>query len=422
MPRYSNEELLTALEELADDVGRPPKAAEVRSNDDTASEVTYQNRFGSWNEALEAAGLDPQSRNNIPDDELLDGLVEFVRFLGFVPTKSKMDREGPFHSDAYERAFGDWESAVSELGLSPPDGTQISDRELIDALREFANYYGRGVVKVPTKWDLDADGPHSHKIYWERFGSWAKALVEAGLNPERRESRETLLDDLRRVAADRGAPPTLAEYQSHGSFSTSVFYYRFESFLMALEEAGLNPGDRGPHRQLGDVEHSDADLLRELTRVAGSDHRGPTQAEFNAASSMSSDTVIKRFGSWVRALQLASLIPPQGARTGVARGGTSTVDIARTPGTLDSPRLDELTITADEVDYLIRPGDHLFDNRTELEYEVVDLRVETRALMPQWIVEGRLLAVEEPLTRRFFHDELSEWLDTPHLFVLSTDR
>ncbi|ELY68839.1 homing endonuclease associated repeat-containing protein [Natrinema versiforme] len=55
--RYTDEELLDQLREVADEIGKPPTAVEFDDHSDS-SRTTYQNRFGSWNAALQEAGLD----------------------------------------------------------------------------------------------------------------------------------------------------------------------------------------------------------------------------------------------------------------------------------------------------------------------------------------------------------------------------
>jgi len=56
---YTREELLNAIDRYIDEFGEQPSSADMSAAEGYPSEHTFKNRFGSWNEAVEAAGLDP---------------------------------------------------------------------------------------------------------------------------------------------------------------------------------------------------------------------------------------------------------------------------------------------------------------------------------------------------------------------------
>lgn len=51
--RYTQQELIMIIQHKAEELGRSPTAAEMKNPCSSA----YSNRFGSWNNALRAAGL-----------------------------------------------------------------------------------------------------------------------------------------------------------------------------------------------------------------------------------------------------------------------------------------------------------------------------------------------------------------------------
>lgn len=81
--RIPEEDLLEELSRLADELGHSPSVTEMRQAG-KFSEYPYYDRFGSWNGALEAAGL-PKNRD-IPEEELLEALQELAADLGRSPT------------------------------------------------------------------------------------------------------------------------------------------------------------------------------------------------------------------------------------------------------------------------------------------------------------------------------------------------
>lgn len=71
---YTDDELLESLRELADDLGGKPRARDVTEHRSHSARV-YRDRFGSWSEAVEKAGLDslqyPNSKRPYKEKERL---------------------------------------------------------------------------------------------------------------------------------------------------------------------------------------------------------------------------------------------------------------------------------------------------------------------------------------------------------------
>lgn len=59
---------------------------------------------------------------------------------------------------------------------------------------------------------------------------------------------EVLLDDIRRVAAELGNPPSAREMLEHGEYSQRVCQNKFGSWNEALREAGFAPSKIQTHR------------------------------------------------------------------------------------------------------------------------------------------------------------------------------
>jgi len=74
VPRYTREELLDAIERYIDEFGDRPSAANMDAAEDYPSVSAYINQFGSWNEAVEAAGLVPHSFGEAKLPPPMDGM------------------------------------------------------------------------------------------------------------------------------------------------------------------------------------------------------------------------------------------------------------------------------------------------------------------------------------------------------------
>jgi hypothetical protein len=81
----------------------------------------YEKRFGSWNEALEKAGNSINLRRNISDKELLEEIKRMSSDEQV--TYDEMNESGKYSSRVYELRFGSWDDALVEAGLEPWDRT-----------------------------------------------------------------------------------------------------------------------------------------------------------------------------------------------------------------------------------------------------------------------------------------------------------
>ena len=177
---YTDEELLDALREYAaDHDGRPPTRAEADDPGDLPGAKTYKRRFGSWNEALEAAGFAPHERR-WSDEELLDALREYAAdHDGRPPTIAEANdpsRELPV-AQTFINRFGGWNAAIAEAGFEPRDRRR-TDEELLDALQGLAAELDERPTTAAVADRADMASPGT---YANRFGSWNDALREAGL-------------------------------------------------------------------------------------------------------------------------------------------------------------------------------------------------------------------------------------------------
>lgn len=132
------EDLLDALRQFADQIGRTPTMREMRDRGPHSSSV-YAERFGSWFEAIEAAELDPDARHlpRIPTEELLDELRRLADELDHSPTRREMRRYGNYSDTTYVHRFGSWSDALSEVDLTTHrPGLQPQQRRIIEKLRE----------------------------------------------------------------------------------------------------------------------------------------------------------------------------------------------------------------------------------------------------------------------------------------------
>ena len=244
---------------------------------------------------------------NVSDGELIADLKRVA--LGLKKnsvTRAEYDNHGEFHSDTLRRRFGSWPMVLEKAGLEfssalkkaypnrrkTPDAT---NKELLDDLKNVAVKLNKNAVFML---EYKKHGKYGTSIFYYRFGSWLKALEKAGLNRTRNRglTDEELLKDLRNVAIKLNKNSiNTEEYHQHGKFTDSTFYRRFGSWPMALEKAGLEKG-----RAYGITDEALFQNIEEVwTKLGRQPHYNDIQKPL---SKHSKAVYIYRFGTWRKTL------------------------------------------------------------------------------------------------------------------------
>ncbi|NGM71427.1 hypothetical protein G6M89_20935 [Natronolimnobius sp. AArcel1] len=174
--KIPREDLLAELRRLANDLDRSPTTTEMNEHG-KYSALTYNKRFGSWSEALDEVNLKASRKRRVTDEELLEELNRLADDLGRIPAANEMVSDGEFHNRTYTDRFGSWDEALDAAGLEASGEGYIPKETLLGELNRLAETLGR----TPTTTDMNEHGAHSIGTYRKRFGSWDDALDEAGI-------------------------------------------------------------------------------------------------------------------------------------------------------------------------------------------------------------------------------------------------
>ena len=168
--QVSTDDLIADLHRLRDELGERPTATDVVEAG-AHGLATYQRRFGSWTDALDAAGFNPDDGPS--DDDLLADLDRLHEQLDKVPSLLDVAEEGQYSRSIYESRFGSWTDTLDAAGFDPNRGP--TDAELLAELHRLRD----DLDKRPSMRDMTAHGAYGSTTYRRRFGSWSAALEVA---------------------------------------------------------------------------------------------------------------------------------------------------------------------------------------------------------------------------------------------------
>lgn len=292
--RLSTDELIVELERLASTLGRTPRMCDMREVGRYSRSV-YRRRFGSWNDALAAAGLEPNSRNNLSSEQLLQELERVASTLGEPPTKDEFDRTGRFCSATYVNRFGSWNAALEAVGCKPSRVYNPCPEALLEELKRV----GDVPDNPPVSTEEVASEKYSISTFERTFGSWNNALRAAGykINQHQSVPEKRLLSALERLATILGRTPTVGENREMGEYSFNAYQNTFGSWNQALGLVDLELNSRQ------DIPKEE--LIDELNRLATEYGRPPTVDEMDALGRFSRAPYVRTFGTWMNCLEEA---------------------------------------------------------------------------------------------------------------------
>lgn len=112
------DELLAELHRVADEVGSRPRKVDMRDHG-KYSKHPYCRVFGSWSQAIEAAGFEPYKPGNDPEYNEADCIAEIHRLkdeLDHVPSYRELQHHGHISPIVFRRVFGCWTDSLRTAG------------------------------------------------------------------------------------------------------------------------------------------------------------------------------------------------------------------------------------------------------------------------------------------------------------------
>jgi len=250
--RPSRSEALEALRRHVAASGQLPSVKHPVDGLPTA--WTVRRMFGSWNQYVAAAGFTPRAHPVWSEPDVIDAIKTWAdEHDRQPPSRADWKRAHASHPSytTARRLFGTWTNAIRAAGLSPQRAKPVrwTDAAILDALWQWAQAHG---PPRALDWNSVAPDHPTRALVTRRFGSWDAALLKAGLRsqpPEHQWSRDRIIHALADWATAHQRPPRAYDWKRAGPDHPGRFHVwkRFGSWQAALAAAGLSPLDI-PHR------------------------------------------------------------------------------------------------------------------------------------------------------------------------------
>jgi len=266
--------------------------------------TTIANHFGSWNNALIAAGIPPHDPNEkqFTDEDIFEQLracydenEQHLSMDKYIESK----RIPTAHTII--KYFGSWNNAVEQAGITPNEShiKTFSKEDILRRLRELYienNYY----LSVLTYTQIKNANDAGIQVIKKQFKTWNNALIEAGLpinaHVDTRYTEQELLQALVDVYAQYGhITRELYLEKQHAPHLHTIIYY-FGTWEDALRRADIHP-ERDRRQYTRD------DMLQSIAACI-TEHQSTSITTYTDGGYVPTYSTIQReFGSWKEAVQ-----------------------------------------------------------------------------------------------------------------------
>lgn len=225
--RVSEDECISELQRVSNLLGRKALSSKEFSKHARFTSKPVSERFGSWQNALQRAGLElcEQSKREIhlSEEECVQELKRIAQLLGQSHlTAAEFDANARFSSYRVQRVFKRWHEALTAAGLQPSPNFK-KEISLPALAEDFLRVCGE-LARIPTLVQLARrSAPVSHTFSGKHGGydAFKKKAIEYLVSQRVRMSRSThsiLNQELERLQSDApiecdSVPVSPAHYQ-----------------------------------------------------------------------------------------------------------------------------------------------------------------------------------------------------------------
>lgn len=125
-PEYTKEFLINEIHRFIKEFGKQPSCDEMDKTEGYPSREAFRKLFGKWNNAIKETGLEPKV-SNYTDEELEYYFRDFINKNDRIPTLHEFNNNPKYPSFwCYQNRFGSWNKAVEAYGFEVNEGVSGS--------------------------------------------------------------------------------------------------------------------------------------------------------------------------------------------------------------------------------------------------------------------------------------------------------
>jgi len=199
--KFKEEHLINEIKRFVYEFKRVPIPKDFEKLEGYPTRKTFTNHFESFNDIIVLAGFEPSyipmkkrreiDKNTYTKEFLISEINRFIDEFGHVPTIEELDNNISYPlRDKYRKVFGTWNNALKEAGIKLNAVHQYDDSFLEEEFHRFFKENGR----IPRIFEFNSSEYPSFWCYQNRFGSWNKAVVAYGYEPND-ANRKFILED-----------------------------------------------------------------------------------------------------------------------------------------------------------------------------------------------------------------------------------
>lgn len=301
------------------------------SSKDQPCAFSFEDRFGGWIAALQTAEVDHELPTGYWDKQMikqkLRDAVEYIE--GTITHNSYGELSGTYPSiKTIVDRFGSFGNALETIGIEPQPATQqqYSKEDYAQSLRVTANKSSADYLTIFEYETYKLDSMPGHGAIANHFGDWPSALESIGLDvsempyePVRHEidtdeitqttpptqpyTEEDCINSLKEFVDQAIRAPSDSEYDSAGFKPRSRTIYRIVgSWEIAKEQAGIQTGIASPDHIISAIQEVHGFTGYEPTMDDYRNYRREQNPELPPASA-----VTRVFESWNYAKKSADI-------------------------------------------------------------------------------------------------------------------
>ena len=184
---------------------------------------------------------------NVSDEELINDILRVAKLCDTnTLSRSTYEKHGKYGGTTISKRFGSWNNAMERAGLSiyKHNGYKHqqceNDEDFFEDMRRVASQLQKTYI---TSGEYKQYGQYDCSSKLHRFGSWNAILEKADLSPTpfrlgkgKEISDEELFQDIERVWVKLGRQPTITDVKNgEFSFGQNTFVRRFGGWRGTLE-------------------------------------------------------------------------------------------------------------------------------------------------------------------------------------------